>query len=132
MSEKLKDIDPEILAALRNQVRDEVLQELNTREAQEKERQRLEQEKDAEARKTYVERMKNSSSPWVEIVGASESNGKIKIDLDWNDAFVLELRRNGFVGESDDAVVQHYVAILAKDVAEDMGTDNLVNEIEGE
>ena len=117
MTDKLKDIDPEVLKALKEQV----LQELDDRDVREKEKQKLAKEKEEKAREEYVAKMKSSPNPWWELVGASEGNGRIKIELDWNDAFVDELRKNGFKGESDDEVVQHYIAILARDVADDMG-----------
>jgi hypothetical protein len=87
--------------------------------AREEERTRIAAEE--AAREAEVAKMKESEEPWVEVKGMVQDPDKgIKIDLDWNDAFVKHLRENGYVGTSDDQVVQRYIAVLAKQVAEDM------------
>ena len=120
MTETVKDIDPEILASLRKQI----IQELDDRDVREKEKQDIKREGDLVARKEYVARMKDSPDPWMELVGISADDGQIKIELDWNPAFVETLRKNGFVGPDEETVMQRYVAILAKSVAEDMTADD--------
>ena len=68
--------------------------------------------------------MKASEEPWVEIKGIVQDPERgIKIDLDWNDAFVKHVRQNGYTGVDDNSVIQRYVAVLAKQVAEDMADD---------
>ena len=116
----LKSVDPEILEAIKQQV----IADLDDRDAREKEKNRIQIEEDLKVREEYLERMKKSPKPWVELVGMSQVGGNIKIELDWNDAFVTELRKNGFTGPDDETVVQRYIAVLARDVAEDMaGSD---------
>lgn len=117
MTDKLKDIDPEIVAAIKH----DLLKELDDRDAREREKERIKKEQDLQARKDYVLRMKSSPEPWMELVAISaDARGEIKIELDWNDAFVKQLRDNGFTGPDDETVMQRYVAVLARDVAEDM------------
>ena len=117
MDDKLKNIDPEIVAAIRNQV----LMELDDRDAREREKERIKREEDLKAREQYLSRMKDSPEPWMELVAISANEkGQIKIELEWNDAFVKQLRENGFVGPDDETVMQRYVAVLARDVADDM------------
>lgn len=92
--------------------------------AREEERLRLEAEE--KARLEEAERMKASEEPWVEIKGIVEDPEKgIKIELDWNDAFVKHLRQNGYTGVDDDSVIQRYVAVLSKQVAGDMAADQI-------
>ncbi len=71
-------------------------------------------------------KMKASDEPWVTIKGMIHDPEKgIKIELDWNDAFVKHLRNNGYTGAGDDAVIQRYIAVMAKQVAEDMAEDQI-------
>ena len=119
MTDKLDNIDPEVIAAIRNQV----IQELDDRDTREREKERIKREDDLKARGDYVRRMKESPEPWMELVAISaDERGQIKIELDWNGAFVQQLRENGFNGPDDETIMQRYVAVLAKDVAEDMTT----------
>jgi hypothetical protein len=53
------------------------------------------------------------NEPWVFIKGAvPDAEQGVKIELDWNDAFVKFLRDNGIEGASDESVVQKYLAML--------------------
>ena len=60
---------------------------------------------------------KLSDRPWVKIVseGIDPEKG-IKIELDWNDAFIKHLRENNITGTSDEQVIQKYLALLLKSV----------------
>lgn len=121
MNDKLKDIDPEILKILREQV----IKDLDDRDAREKAKEDAQRQKDLEVRKNYVARMKESPEPWMELVAISaDERGQVKIELDWNSAFVDDLRQNGFNGPDEETVIQRYVAILARDVAEDMTVED--------
>ena len=121
MTDKLEDIDPEVIAAIRNQI----IQELDDRDTREREKERIQREEDLKAREEYVQRMKDSPEPWMEIVAISaEEKGQIKIQLEWNTPFVEQLRANGFTGPDEETVMQRYVAILARDVAEDMTVED--------
>ena len=121
MSDKLDKVDPDVIEAIRNQV----LKELDDRDAREREKERIKREEDLKTRAEYVQRMKDSPEPWMELVAISaDEKGQIKIELDWNGAFVDQLRKNGFSGPDDETVMQRYVAILARDVAEDMTVED--------
>lgn len=112
---------------LKKEIREEL-----AAEAEEKAREEARRVAEAEekARLEEEQRMKNSDEPWVEIRGIVEDKEKgIKIELDWNDAFVKYLRKNGYTGVDDDAVIQRYIAVLSKQVADDMA-DEQVNENE--
>jgi hypothetical protein len=57
----------------------------------------------------------------VDHMGIDE-NGKIKMKLDWNQAFIKLLRdKAGIVAESEEEAVQAYMLRLTMDVAENMG-----------
>jgi hypothetical protein len=58
----------------------------------------------------------------VEHMGIDEETGKIKMKLDWNQAFVKLLRDNaGIVAENEEEAIQAYLLRLTMDVSEDLG-----------
>lgn len=66
-------------------------------------------------------RGKESDSPWVNIVGEEiDAKKGIKIELDWNDAFIQYLINAGITGPSDEVIVQKWLAMLYKNLMENM------------
>jgi hypothetical protein len=64
-----------------------------------------------------VDQRKNSSVPWVDINTADfDLSTGFKIDLDWNDAFIAYLRQNGIKGQTDEIIVQKWLAFLYEDI----------------
>jgi hypothetical protein len=63
---------------------------------------------------------KDSNEPWVQVVGDHVDAKGIKIELDWNDAFVTYLKNNGYSGVDDETIVQKWVAHMYKHVMENM------------
>lgn len=114
----------EELADLRKQLFDEIkpqlVQDLKNEEL--KEREILQQKKDEEdaARKAYVDKMKLSPHPWVEVVGATQTEAGMRVELDWNDAHVDYLRKGGVTGTDDEQVVHKWVTLLLRDMADDL------------
>ena len=69
-------------------------------------------------------------APYVEIIGSDIDPRKgIKINLDWNDAFVDYLRKNGFIGTTDEAIVQLWLTHLYKNMM-DVMAEKKTNEYE--
>lgn len=63
------------------------------------------------------EERRKSDEPWVNIRSANfDSEKGIKIELDWNEAFVKHLRASGIKGATDDIVVQKWLAFLYEDL----------------
>lgn len=117
MTEKTKDIDPELVAEIRQQV----LEELRNEEARKAEEERIRQEQENKSYEEYVGKMKMSLNPWVEVKGIVYDRKRgIKIELDWNDAFIKHLRDHGYKGADDDTIIQQYIAELAYSIAQDM------------
>lgn len=74
-------------------------------------------EQDAMERRRIVEEerevKRNSSEPWVEVVGEKiNDDGQIELQLDWNAPFIKYLRMNGFRGATDDIIVQQWLVGL--------------------
>lgn len=107
----------EEVIAEREALKKELLAELK-KDAKNKKEAKAKIEAEADAK------LKASNEPWVKVKGNVVDPEKgIKIELDWNDAFVKYLRSNGYKGADDDTVVQHYIAILSKQIADDLHRD---------
>ena len=72
---------------------------------------------------------KNSEEPWVTIVGDAVGEEGIQLSLDWNDAFIKFLKAAGIDGTDDTAIVQKWLAMVAKEQADRLGEARL--ELEG-
>lgn len=63
------------------------------------------------------ENMMESDEPWVEMVGTTVDPEKgIKVELNWNTAFINYLRDGGVPGASEEECAQRWLAMIAKDV----------------
>ncbi len=64
---------------------------------------------------------KRSKNPWVEVIGEQvDPKEGIKIELDWNEPFIEHLKRNGYTGSSEEAIVQKWLAHLYQHLIERM------------
>jgi hypothetical protein len=108
------------LAALREQLKAELVEELKDEETKRRERLAQKREEERKSREEYVNKMKESPEPWVDILGMVDTPQGIRIELEWNDAFIEHLRKNGIRGTDDDAMVQKWVILLLRDMADDM------------
>lgn len=48
----------------------------------------------------------------IRAMSYDDETGQIKIDMDWDEEFVNYLKRNGFTGATEEAIVHKYVATL--------------------
>ena len=113
-------IDPAVIEALRKQITDQVLEQLSEKDEVERQRRIREREQNRKAREAYLDRMKQSSEPWVEIIGIEPTDQGIRTELDWNDAFIEYLKAEGITGSDDEQIIQHYVALLMQDMVSRM------------
>lgn len=128
--EERKILKQELLEEIRE---DQKLHDEALKKARAEAKRKAKQIKKAEeqARKEEEERLKESDEPWVDIRGKEDpkNKGVIKVEIDWNDAFIKLLRENGYRGVDDEAIMQHYLAVIAKRASEDLAEDQL-NEYE--
>jgi uncharacterized membrane protein YdbT with pleckstrin-like domain len=64
--------------------------------------------------------------PWVGVLNTHVNKDNIKngfFELDWNEYFVLQLRANGYKGESEEAVVDAWFGELCRNVGNDSGVN---------
>lgn len=121
-----KEILDEFIAIKKKEDEERIALQKKKEEKEEIHKKKVAEEKEALLKKEEEKKakLKASDEPWVDIKGMVHDPQKgIRIELDWNDAFVKHLRENGFTGADDNAVVQKYIAILAKQVATDMFDD---------
>lgn len=126
---KIVKIDQALMA----QAREQVLKELKAQT--EKENALAEQaRKEADSvREKFVQEMKKSSEPWVDVLMWVETPTGVKYQLDWNDAFIQHLQNNGIKGVDEEQTVQKWVALLLRSSADNMEerlTENLEDKIE--
>lgn len=61
-------------------------------------------------RLNIIENRKNSNQPWFDIGSADfDADQGIKMQLDWNDAFIDFLKQNGYVGMTETDLVSQYL-----------------------
>lgn len=102
------------------EIKAQILQELKDEQTLAMEQAKAEREKQRKSYMDYVEQMKKSNEPWVDVTGWTETDKGVKAELEWNDAFVDYLRANGITGADDDQVVQKWVTVLLRDMADEM------------
>lgn len=65
----------------------------------------------------YLKR-KQSEEPFIEVISESfDEKAGIQIKLDWNDAMINYLKRNGYRGVTDDEIIEKYVSDVFNDRA---------------
>lgn len=69
--------------------------------------------------KLQKETRKSSNEPWVEILSEEydESTQQVSMTLDWNKAFVKMLRSNGYVGVTEQEIVDKWFKRLSETIA---------------
>ena len=70
----------------------------------------------------YVERENlDREEPKLEVQHLGiEADGKLKIKLDWNKAFIKHLREHGITGETEDEAIEEYLSRLTKNVMDEI------------
>ena len=67
-----------------------------------------------------------NKEPWVAVLDTHVNKDNIRngfFELDWNEYFVLQLRANGFKGESEEAVVDAWFGELCRNVGNEAGVN---------
>ena len=67
-----------------------------------------------------------NKEPWVAVLDTHVNKDNIRngfFELDWNEYFVLQLRMNGFQGDTDEAVVDQWFQELCRNI----GSESEIN-----
>jgi hypothetical protein len=70
------------------------------------------------------ERANEKKEPWVEVLEThvnAENPRNGFFELDWNEYFVLQLRAAGYIGETDEHVVDQWFSDLCRGVGAEQG-----------
>jgi hypothetical protein len=64
--------------------------------------------------------------PWVAVLDTHVNKDNIRngfFELDWNEYFVLQLKSNGFTGDSEEEIVDQWFSELCRNVGAEEGID---------
>lgn len=108
------------LAEIKEQLKAQIFNELKDDHTRNMEQAKFRREEEDTEHSKYVEKMKASPDPWVDIIGWVRTDEGVKIELEWNEPFVDYLKVNGITGVDADQVVQKWVTLLLRDMADQM------------
>lgn len=73
------------------------------------------------AKQQIYENKKNSKEPWIILNSAEYDNESgFKIELDWNAAFIKQLKENGIDGPTEEIIIQKWLAFLCENIITQM------------
>ena len=78
------------------------------------------------AEKTAKEIATAKKEPWIAVLDTHVNKDDIRngfFELDWNEYFVLQLRTNGYQGESDESVVDQWFQDLCRNIGSESGVN---------
>ena len=76
--------------------------------------------------KTAKEIATEKKEPWVAVLDTHVNKDNVRngfFELDWNEYFVLQLRSNGYQGDSDESIVDQWFQDLCKNIGNDAGVN---------
>ena len=80
----------------------------------------------AKKQKTAKEIATEKKEPWVAVMDTHVNKDNIRngfFELDWNEYFVLQLRTEGYQGETDEAVVDLWFQDLCRNIGSEAGVN---------
>ena len=82
--------------------------------------------KEQKIKKSPKEIATEKKEPWIAVLDTHVNKDNIKngfFELDWNEYFVLQLRANGYKGDSEEAVVDAWFGELCRNVGNESGVN---------
>ena len=76
--------------------------------------------------KTAKEIATANKESWVAVLDTHVNKDNVRngfFELDWNEYFVLQLRSNGYQGDSDEAIVDQWFQDLCRNIGNDTGVN---------
>lgn len=70
--------------------------------------------------KTEQELLKNSDEPWCDFQTNIQPDGRVKIKMDWNKAFIQWLKENGFKASNEEDMVSAYFSSLVREAGDEL------------
>lgn len=93
--------------------------EARAREEQAKEEERI-------SKLSPKERATEKGEPWIAVLDTHINKENIKngfFELDWNEHFIVQLRKSGYKGNTDEEIVDTWFSELCRNVGKDSGVD---------
>ena len=116
-AELMEQLKTQLIPELTESIRKQVMEEFKQDEKRKEEERKVRRQEESKVISTYSETMKNSPEPWIDIRGYSqEVDGRLKIELDWNDAFIEQCKKEGLSGTSDEQIIQKYLSLLTHNI----------------
>lgn len=78
------------------------------------------------AAKTAKEIATENKEPWVAVLDTHVNKDNIRngfFELDWNEFFIVQLRGAGYVGETDEEIVDQWFTELCRNLGSEEGVD---------
>ena len=69
---------------------------------------------------------KKSQEPWVKVLNMNVNPDNPRngfFELDWNDEFVNNLKQHGYLGKSDEEIVDRWFQTLCRTIGNEQGID---------
>lgn len=58
---------------------------------------------------------KRSKTPYFSLVNSEITpDNNVSLELEWNDAFIQVLRKNGYTGVDDEAIIAQYITQISR------------------
>jgi hypothetical protein len=75
---------------------------------------------------TPKERATENKEPYIEVMDTHVNKENVRngfFELDWNEYFVLQLKQAGYVGDSEEAIVDKWFQDLCRNIGAEEGVD---------
>jgi len=115
---------------IKSTLKDQIIEEMKDDRTRLTEESKKERQKQTDRYAAYVAEMKESTEPWVDVTGWTDTDQGVKVELDWNNAFLDYLAGSGIKGVDEDKVVQQWITLLLRDMADQMDDNLKDNEFE--
>lgn len=76
----------------------------------------LKEQLDELTRENEIRKLKRSSEPWASVeMGEPNETGQVRVEMDWNSAFIQMLTRAGYTGVSEEEIFQKYLLTISSE-----------------
>jgi hypothetical protein len=120
----LDKLEADIAEATRKKIEAELAAE----KAEQESKDSIEKAKQEEefAKLSPKERATANKEPWIEVLDTHVNKENVRngfFELDWNEYFVLQLRSNGYQGDTDESIVDQWFQDLCRNIGAETGVD---------
>ncbi len=121
VDEKMEDsvLSPDLIEAIKKQVTAEIVEEMKEKRVYEEKERDIRRESEDLERANYIARMKDSDEPWCEMDSkVRDTEHGSRVQMEWNDAFIVYLKEAGLQGSDDEQLIQQYLTLLLRDTVD--------------